>query len=301
MKLYTIEKEHISLILLEENLWAVLHHLGDGHFNIYCPSQILIPSDVNDYVLDSDKTYLRYFIISYCCCRLLDSRAKDKIHIHFMPCAQAAQLFGNVYFTLGILIELCKGNNPSSKSFKISEIPVKLLEIFDSNKIIPFSGSVNRMHNALTVPIVTLNVYFCCRLPFVPKQKVVSCKKCSGLYHQRCLQIDDDDFASWVCKSCYVPEITTSEICLSMDLSWGGSFKGYRLIDTCSVDSFLTLFFVIDTLSDQNLQNYLNQYTKIEHEILLESNSLLSDIDKILKKDSMDPIECLLTFPEKSL
>ena len=102
---------------LEDHIWAVLCHRGDGNFDVYCPSEIVVPPNVNDYSLDS-KLYLRYFIVSYSCARSLFSRPNEKLQIRIIPCPQANNNTENAYLALGILTEILNKKKSGGQIFQ---------------------------------------------------------------------------------------------------------------------------------------------------------------------------------------
>ena len=277
------------------SVWAVFCHRGDGNFDVYCPSEIVVPPNVGDYSLDS-KQFLRYFMVSYSCARSLYSRPNEKLQIRVMPCPQANSSTENAYLALGILTEFLNQKNPSAKSFKIDEFSKTLLEIFETNKICSFLGSFNRMHNALNVKSLTLNAFPCCRLPYVPNVKVVRCVHCKSKFHQRCLEIEDHECFQWTCRACEAsqPAYNGIDLVPSTKLSWGGAFQNLVLSNICGLDCLLVLLHVVDHFTQYQLVHVLEQYTPVTHEFLIESPTMMDDMKELLKEETIHPVECTI-------
>ena len=100
----------------------------------------------------------------------------------------------------------------------------------------------------------------------------------------------------WTCPACEndQPAYNGIDLVPSTKLGWGGAFQNFVLSNTCGLDCLLVLLHVVDHFTQYNLVHVLEQYTSVTHEFLLESPSMMNDMNELLTKETIHPVECTI-------
>ena len=133
-------------------------------------------------------------------------------------------------YAIAFITDLCHGINPATQQYSSSKnLRQHLVNCFSNGSMSPFPKVASKEHKPAIK--ATLNVYCCCRLPYVldhllPRDvpadettKMVKCYICDNWYHCSCVNLSDEQVKRlkgfWMCdyKGCN----TTFDDLLSSD------------------------------------------------------------------------------------
>ena len=127
----------------------------------------------------------------------------DDIEIRSMKMQQQQGSSDCGLFAIAVATSLCHGEDPTVIRWRQSEMRPHLIECLESEIIVPFPKECSQEEEqGETKMVITQTVHCVCRRRKRRREKMIQCKNCSKLFHEKCVKLETPATSHWNCNNC---------------------------------------------------------------------------------------------------